>query len=97
MRSCSMESSSRPRGGAGDKFKAAAGERKLLEEIIDGEVAGVCMHSGELQYKTIENTRAAIVAAEFAYETICQNQYYQPPRLPSDNHVHAQHRSATTS
>jgi hypothetical protein len=72
----------------GDEFKAAVGEKKRLEELIGQEVSGVCMHGGELRDNTTANTKAAIEAAGFKYETIYQNQYYLPLHLPSGEGVY---------
>jgi hypothetical protein len=71
----------------GDETAAAAAEKKLLEEIIGERVAGVCMHGGELHYNVTENTRGAIEAARFKYETMYQNQYYLPLHLPAGDGV----------
>jgi hypothetical protein len=70
-------------GRFGDEFKAAAGERKLLEYIIGRDVSGICMHGGELSSNYSPNTRAAIEAAGFRYETMYRNSYFHPLHLPS--------------
>jgi len=67
----------------GDELKAAAGEKQLLEYILGREVDGVCMHGGELSYNFSQNTRPAIEAARFKYETMYRNSYYLPLHLPS--------------
>ena len=36
----------------GDEFKAAAGEKQLLEYITGRDVSGVCMHGGELEQQS---------------------------------------------
>ncbi len=72
----------------GDEFKAAVEEKKRLEEFIGEEVSGVCMHGGELYNNMTENTRPAIEAAGFKYETVYQNQYYLPLHLPSRDGVY---------
>jgi hypothetical protein len=66
----------------GDEFTAAAREKERLEEILEEGVAGVCMHGGELVSNMTENTRAAVEAARFKYETIYRNYYYLPLHLP---------------
>jgi hypothetical protein len=67
----------------GDEFKAAAGEKQLLEYITGRDVAGVCMHGGEPGGNLSPNTRAAIEAARFAYETMCRNGSFHPLHLPA--------------
>ena len=67
----------------GDEFKAADGEKKLIEYITGMEASGVCMHGGELSSNYSQNTRAAIEAARFAYETIYRNGYFHPLHLPA--------------
>jgi len=71
----------------GDEFQAAIGEKKRLEWMIGQEVAGVCMHGGELSHNFSQNTRAAIEAAQFKYETMYRNNYYLPLHLPIDGGV----------
>jgi hypothetical protein len=66
----------------GDEFKAAAAEKRLLELITDTEAAGVCMHGGEMSSNMSENTRPAIEAAGFKYETVYRNGYFHPLHLP---------------
>jgi hypothetical protein len=65
-----------------DEFTAARMEKQKLEEIIDGEVEGVCMHGGELHSNTTEQTPDAIDAARYRYDTIYRNRYYLPLRVP---------------
>ena len=67
----------------GDELKAAAGEKQLLEYITGREAAGVCMHGGEPGGNLSPNTRAAIEAARFAYETMYRNGYFHPLHLPA--------------
>jgi hypothetical protein len=67
----------------GDEFKAAVGERRLLEYITGREIAGVCMHGGELSSNMSADTRAAIESARFGYETLYRNAYFHPLHLPS--------------
>jgi len=67
----------------GDEFKAAAGEKQLLEYITGRDVAGICMHGGELSSNFSNNTRPAIEAAAFKYETIYRNSYFHPLHLPA--------------
>jgi hypothetical protein len=67
----------------GDEFKAAGGEKQLLEYITGRDVAGVCMHGGEPGGNLSPNTRAAIEAARFAYETMYRNSYFHPLHLPA--------------
>ncbi|MFA4948256.1 MAG: hypothetical protein WC674_07095 [Candidatus Krumholzibacteriia bacterium] len=67
----------------GDEFKAAAGEKRLIEYITGMEASGVCMHGGELSSNLSQNTRAAIEAAGFKYETMYRNSYFHPLHLPS--------------
>ncbi|MDD4857276.1 MAG: hypothetical protein PHD74_04120 [Candidatus Krumholzibacteria bacterium] len=70
-------------GRFGDEFKAAAGEKRLLEFITGMEAAGICMHGGELSSNMSNNTRPAIEAARFKYETLYRNGYFLPLHLPS--------------
>jgi hypothetical protein len=70
-------------GRFGDEFKAAAGEKRLLEYITGAEAAGVCMHGGELNSNLTENTRMAIEGAGFKYETMYRNGYFHPLHLPA--------------
>lgn len=70
-------------GRFGDEFKAAAGEKRLLEYITGAEAAGVCMHGGELNSNITENTRMAIEGAGFKYETVYRNGYFHPLHLPA--------------
>jgi hypothetical protein len=67
----------------GDELKAAAGEKQLLEYITGRDVAGVCMHGGEPGGNLSPNTRAAIEAAGFAYETMYRNSSFHPLHLPA--------------
>jgi hypothetical protein len=67
----------------GDELKAAAGEKQLLEYVAGRDVSGVCMHGGELNTNLTPNTRAAIEAAGFAYETMYRNSYFHPLHLPA--------------
>jgi hypothetical protein len=71
----------------GDQFAAAEGEKKYLEDLIGEEVAGVCMHGGELRTNTTEQTRDAIEDANFKYETMYRNDYYLPLHLPTESGV----------
>lgn len=64
-----------------DESAAAILEKQTLEEIIGGEVAGVCMHGGELHTNSTEKTPDAIDDAHYLYDTIFQNGYYHPLRL----------------
>jgi hypothetical protein len=66
----------------GDEFRAAAGEKRLIEYITGVEASGVCMHGGELNSNLTPNTRAAIEAAGFKYETMYRNSYFFPLHLP---------------
>jgi hypothetical protein len=68
----------------GDEFAAAIGEKALLEEMVDREVAGVCMHGGELRTNTSPSTRDAVERAGFRYETMYRNRYYLPLHLPTE-------------
>jgi hypothetical protein len=70
-------------GRFGDEFKAATGEKRLLEYITGAEAAGVCMHGGELNNNLTENTKMAIEGAGFRYETMYRNGYFLPLHLPA--------------
>jgi hypothetical protein len=70
-------------GRFGDEFKAAVGEKRLLEYVTGAEAAGVCMHGGELNSNFTENTRMAIEGAGFTYETMYRNGYFHPLHLPA--------------
>ncbi len=67
----------------GDEFKAAAGEKRLLEYITGTEASGVCMHGGELNSNYTANTRSAVEAAGFKYETMYRNGCFHPLHLPA--------------
>ena len=71
----------------GDEWRAASGEKALLELRTGGEIAGVCMHGGELTNNISGNTRAAIEEAGFRYETMWRNAYYLPLHLPDGDGV----------
>ena len=67
----------------GDEFKAAAGEKQLLEYITGRETAGVSMRRRRVGRQYSANTRAAIEAARFRYETMYRDGYFHPLHLPS--------------
>jgi hypothetical protein len=67
----------------GGEPEAAAGEKRLLEYITGGDVAGVCAHGSEPDGGFSKNTRAAIEAARFAYETIGRAGSFHPLHLPA--------------
>lgn len=67
----------------GDECKAASGEKRLLEYITGTEASGVCMHGGELGGNYSPDTRAAIEAAGFKYETMHRNGCFHPLHLPA--------------
>ena len=71
----------------GDEYKAAAGEKSRLELYTGGEISGVCMHGGELTCNYSGNTRAAVEAAGFRYETMWRNGYFLPLHLPDGEGV----------
>jgi hypothetical protein len=70
-----------------DEYAAAILEKKMLEEIVRGEVVGVCMHGGELRTNTTPRTKDSIERAGFRYETMYRNDYYLPLHLPHGNGV----------
>jgi hypothetical protein len=65
-----------------DEFEAAVLEKRMLENIVGVETAGVCMHGGELRSNTTPRTKDAIEKAGFRYETMYRNGYYLPLHLP---------------
>jgi len=71
----------------GDEFNAAKEEKRILEDIIENKVEGVCMHGGELRSNVTQNTWKAVEQAEFKYETMYRNKYYLPIHLPDNGGV----------
>ncbi|MBN1163198.1 MAG: hypothetical protein JXB45_01330 [Candidatus Krumholzibacteriota bacterium] len=71
----------------GDEFRAAREEKKRLEDIVEREVAGVCMHGGELRSNLSPLTHRAVEAAGFKYNTLYRNYYYHPLHLPREGSV----------
>ena len=55
--------------------------------MVGREVAGVCMHGGELRTNTSPRTREAIEQAGYLYETMYRNRYYLPLHLPAEEGV----------
>lgn len=70
-----------------DEDAAAVREKRILEEMVGGTAAGVCMHGGELRTNTTLRTKDAIERAGFAYETMYRNGYYLPLHLPREGGI----------
>jgi hypothetical protein len=68
----------------GGEAAAARGEKQFLEDLVEREVEGVCMHGGELRTNTTVNTPRVVDEAGFRYETFYRNRYYLPLHVPTD-------------
>ena len=64
-------------------LQAARYEKSRLEQLIDGEVSGVCMHGGELHSNTTAETKDIVESAGFDYDTLFRNRYYLPLFIPT--------------
>ena len=70
-----------------DEFYSAKREKEILENMINREVEGVCMHGGELHSNATSNTKKAIELAGFKYETLYSSGYYHPFHLPLSKNI----------
>jgi hypothetical protein len=71
----------------GDEIKAAAAEKRHLEELVGRPILGVCMHGGELSANTDQRTAATVQAVGLLYDTTQRIKYYFPFRKIIDGRL----------